>query len=171
MKNYKDSDYALNKHSNGIVYRFADKIIEVALEDYLTENPGKTEDDFLKLKAFSDADYLSQDRMDYQQTWKNSSISDLDETTECCTSSPEESMIVEMDKLDEIKTRKYQTQLARQALESLTDVQRRRYLMYHIDGLTTRRIAEIEGVEQRSVMDSLEWAEKKIKKFLKNSKK
>jgi hypothetical protein len=40
MKNYKDSDYALNKFSEGIVYRFADRIVEITLEDYLAENPG-----------------------------------------------------------------------------------------------------------------------------------
>ena len=46
MKNYKDSDYALNKFSEGIVYRFADRIVEIAQEDYLAENPGKTAQDF-----------------------------------------------------------------------------------------------------------------------------
>lgn len=43
MKNYKDSDYALNKFSEGIVYRFADRIVEITLEDYLAENPGYIE--------------------------------------------------------------------------------------------------------------------------------
>ena len=33
MKNYKDSDYALNKFSEGIVYRFADRIAEITLEE------------------------------------------------------------------------------------------------------------------------------------------
>ncbi len=35
MKNYKDSDYAINKSSEGIVYRFADRIVEIILKDYL----------------------------------------------------------------------------------------------------------------------------------------
>ena len=39
MKNYKDSDYARNKFSEGIVYRFADRIVEITLKDYLAENP------------------------------------------------------------------------------------------------------------------------------------
>ncbi len=51
LKNYKDSDYALNKFSEGIVYRFADRIVEITLEDYLAENPGKTAQDFLEPKA------------------------------------------------------------------------------------------------------------------------
>lgn len=46
MKNYRKSDYALNKYRKGIVYKFADGIVEVTLEDYLRENPDKTETDF-----------------------------------------------------------------------------------------------------------------------------
>ena len=64
MKNYRDSDYALNKHSVGIVYRFADSIVEVTLAEYLLENPGCTEADFLELKEFSDADYYERDRLE-----------------------------------------------------------------------------------------------------------
>lgn len=47
----------------------------------------------------------------------------------------------------------------------LTEIQCRRFYMYFIKGLSTRRIAEIEGVHQRAVWDSLQWAEKKLKKF------
>ena len=46
LKNYTDSDYAINKYSEGIVYKFADGIVEVTLADYLRDNPGKTEEDF-----------------------------------------------------------------------------------------------------------------------------
>jgi DNA-directed RNA polymerase specialized sigma24 family protein len=56
--------------------------------------------------------------------------------------------------------------IAKSVLDRLTDIQRRRYLMYHADGLTTREIAAREGAAQRSVMDSLEAAAKKIKKVL-----
>jgi hypothetical protein len=34
MRNYRKSDYAINKYSPNIVYRFHDEIIEVSLEDY-----------------------------------------------------------------------------------------------------------------------------------------
>ncbi|KAF5065725.1 hypothetical protein DSECCO2_270830 [anaerobic digester metagenome] len=54
MKNYKDSDYALNKFSKGIVYRFADRIAEITLKDYLAENTYKTLKDFIEFKALSD---------------------------------------------------------------------------------------------------------------------
>lgn len=54
MWNYRKNDYAANKYSPNIVYRFNDEIIEISLEDYLEENPDRTEQDFLKLKALSD---------------------------------------------------------------------------------------------------------------------
>ncbi|MDR0818701.1 MAG: RNA polymerase subunit sigma-24, partial [Oscillospiraceae bacterium] len=60
MKNYQNSDYALNKFSKGIVYRFTDGIVEVTLADYLAENPGRTETDFRILKEASDENYLKQ---------------------------------------------------------------------------------------------------------------
>ena len=49
MRNYKDSDYALNRYSQGIVYKFSDGIVEITLEDYLRDNPNKTEEDFAEL--------------------------------------------------------------------------------------------------------------------------
>jgi hypothetical protein len=71
MKNYQDSDYALNKHSNGIVYRFADgSRFTVTLTDYLAENPDKTEDDFRRFKELSDSDYLESDRSGYRKSGK-----------------------------------------------------------------------------------------------------
>ena len=43
MKNYRSNDYALNKYSKGIVYKFVDGIVEITLEEYLHSNPDKTE--------------------------------------------------------------------------------------------------------------------------------
>ncbi|MDE7352968.1 MAG: hypothetical protein K2O06_07940 [Acetatifactor sp.] len=37
MKNYKESDYALNKYSQGIIYKFVDGVVEVTLADYLRQ--------------------------------------------------------------------------------------------------------------------------------------
>ena len=62
MKNYRNSDYAANKNSKGVVYRFANQTIEITLEDYLRENPDKNEADFTELKSLSDEIYLKQVR-------------------------------------------------------------------------------------------------------------
>jgi hypothetical protein len=169
MKNYQDSDYALNKHSDGIVYSFADgSKFTVRLTDYLAENPHKTEDDFRRLKELSDSDYFERDRSGYRQSWKDTPIGELSETVLCSVPSPETEII---DAPEEARRKRKRAVLAQKVWDKLTEIQRRRYRMYHVSGMTTRKIAEIEGVDQRTVMDSLEWAEKKIKKFLGNTKK
>ena len=62
MKNFDKSDYALNKFSEGIVYKFSNEIREITKEQYLRENPNKTEGDFLKLKEISDEIFLDEIR-------------------------------------------------------------------------------------------------------------
>jgi DNA-directed RNA polymerase specialized sigma24 family protein len=166
MRNYQDSDYAVNKKSKRIVYRFADQTIEIALEDYLQENPDKTESDFAELKKLSDSDYLNQDRNNYRQTWKNIPIHGLEDTKSCAVPSPEDEII---EKAEQAAKKHHRRKLAKQALDTLTDVQRRRYLMYHIKGLSSWKIAEIENVNQSKIMKSLTAAEKKIKKVLKST--
>jgi len=136
MKNYRDSDYALNKHSEGIVYRFADKIVEVTLADYLEENLGKTAEDFRRLKEFSDKDYLEQDRIGYRQTWKNTPLDALENTELCSSSSPEELLINAFHALEEAERQNSRALLTKKVWDKLTDVQRRRYLLYHVEGLT-----------------------------------
>jgi DNA-directed RNA polymerase specialized sigma subunit len=164
MMNYRESDYALNKYSDGIVYRFADSIVVITLSDYLAENPGKAEADFLELKKMSDRDYLRKDRSDNAQTKKNDT---LDEAALNLAPSPEETLINKIDEREEVKIRRQRLGKAYQALDRLTEVQRRRYLLYHVKGKTIREIADIEGVFFTSVHECLQAAEKKIKKFLK----
>jgi DNA-directed RNA polymerase specialized sigma subunit len=163
MKNYMNSDYAVNKNARGIIYRFADIIVEITLEIYLRENPDKTENDFVELKTLSDSIYLEQDREEYRQTYRNVSIHGLDETEICSVPSPEDEVI---ERQQEAMKQKHQRRLAKQALTTLTEVQHRRYLLYHVNGLTMREIAKIEGVIHSKIQKSLEASEKKIKKFL-----
>jgi DNA-directed RNA polymerase specialized sigma subunit len=170
INKYANSDYALNKKNpEAIVYRFADgSIVTVTLEAYLAENPGKTAEDFHTLKTLSDADYHGWDRADYRQTWKNLSIHGWEETEHCAGESLEEMLI---DRPERESEESRQLVLAAQALDKLTDIQRRRYLMHTAKGLTTREIAAKEGTSQRTVMDSIQGAEKKIRKFLSGGKK
>ena len=169
MKNYQNSDYALNKYSGGIVYRFADEIVEVTLADFLADNPGKTEADFRALKELSDADYYASDRAENAQTKKNSPFDEMDETLLCGEPSPEETLIGEIEEQEEAERYQERLNTANRALDKLTDVQRRRYLMYHVDGLTLRQIADVEGVVHTKIQNSIEAAKKKIKKVLADS--
>lgn len=58
----------------------------------------------------------------------------------------------------------------RNALESLSDVQRRRIKLYYFDDLTQQEIADKEGVSIRAVQYTLNSAINELKKDLKNFK-
>lgn len=160
MRNYKDSDYALNRYSQGIVYKFADGIVEVTLEEYLRDNPDKTEEDFAELKALSDEIYYQQDRQEYRVSHRNVSISAMEDSMIASALSVDAELI---QKAEEKKA----LEAAIRLLESgkLTTVQKRRFYLHFFQGLSTRQIAKLEGVHQRAVWDSLMWAEKKLKKI------
>ena len=171
MKHYTNSDYALNKYSEGIVYRFADEIVEITLADYLTDNPGKTEDDFRALKELSDGIYLEQVQDENAQTKKNSPFDEMDESLLYGEPSPEDILVGEINALEDAERYQERLNTANRALEALTEVQRRRYLMYRVEGMTLRQIADTEGVLHSKIQKSIEGAEKKIKKVLADSKK
>lgn len=160
MKNYKDSDYALNKFSEGIVYRFADQIVQITLTDYLAENPGKTEQDFLELKTLSDEIYHQQDINENRTSRLDVSMNELEETEALATASPDAELIHKSDSKNAMEA-------AKQLLEkgNLTEVQRRRFILYFFRGLSYRQIARREGVHFTSVHESIEAASAKLKKF------
>lgn len=162
MKNYKDSDYALNKFSEGIVYKFADRIVEITLEDYLAENPGKTAEDFLELKALSDEIYHQQVIHENRTSRLNVSMNGLEERLELATVSLDKSLIHKIDGENAMEA-------AKRLLDSgdLTEVQRRRFLLHFFQGLSYRQIASREGVHFTSVHESIEAATAKLLKFFK----
>lgn len=163
MKNYTDSDYALNKFSEGIVYKFADRIVEVTLEDYLSENPDRTEQDFRELKELSDAIYLDQVRAENSQTRKNIPIHGMEETRDLGGIPIDEQYIEMLDK-------QYATEAIALLLESglLTDVQERRFRLLIFGGLSKRKIALMEGVHKKSVDECIAAVLDKLKKISAN---
>ncbi len=158
MKNYRDNNYAVNKYSKAIVYRFADKVIEVTLEAYLAENPGKTVQNFEELKTLSDEIYFEQDRSENAQTKKNLSIHGIEETDKLSTLPLEDEYI-----------RRQEEQLLEDIIDKyLTENQARRIRLCIYQGLSSRKIARLEGLHYRTIQDSLVLAKKKIEKRLKN---
>lgn len=164
MRDYHKSDYAINKYSPNIVYRFHDEIVEVCLKDYLAENPDKTERDFAKLKALSDEIYCEQDRAESAQTRKDVSIHGLEEMDCCSTCSLE-------DELEELMVEAQNRRYARIALRRLfaagvlTEVQKRRFQLHVFRGLSTRQIGRLEGTSHQAIAKSLNLAIKKLKRF------
>ena len=171
MKNYQDSDYALNKYSEDIVYRFADGIHVVTLADYLAENPDKTEADFHEIKKISDEIYLEQVQDENTQTRNNSSFDELDEMLLFHLNSPENIFIYEVDEQETAKHHKKRMSAMKEIKYILTEKQWKRYLHYHVDGLSMREIAKLEGKHFTTIEESLQSADKKIKKFFTNSQK
>ena len=161
MKKYKKSDYSMNKYSDGIVYSFCNgSALEVTLEDYLTENPDKTEQDFKELKKLSDEIYLEQDRDEYNQTRKNITMCNMENLIDSTELPLNEAYI---DMLD----RQAAVSAFNRLLESgsLTEVQERRFRLYIINGLSMRKIAETEGVTYHAVALSIKEAKQALKKF------
>lgn len=163
MKNYKESDYALNKYSEGIVYRFADRTVEITLEDYLAENPSKTAKNFLELKALSDEIYHEQVMQENRTSRLDVSIHGLEETEVFATADPDTELIHKSDTRQAMEA-------ARQLLESeeLTETQRRRFILHFFKGYSYRKIAAMEGVFFTSVAESIVAASNKLKKYFKN---
>lgn len=164
MYDYRKSDYAINKNSPNIVYRFHNEVLEITLEDYLKENPDKTEKDFAELKALSDQIYYEQDRAESAQTRKDDSLTGLEETKVCATLPLDEEW---EEKLTEFQNRLY----ARRAFEKLfeadvlTEIQKRRFCLYVFKGLSIRQIGRLEGRSHQVVAKSLNLAIRKLKKF------
>lgn len=161
MKEYWKSDYALNKRSASIVYQFADGLVEITLEDYIRENPGKTEADFLTLKAISDQIYQEQFSRAKAQTRRELPLYDCIKVS---VPSAEDALMR--------KIRVHELELIRARLDRfigsglLTEIQRRRFYLYCIQNRSTRQIARAEGVTQKPVWRSLQLCQKKFQKFL-----
>ena len=158
---YYKSNYALNRNKKAIVYENADgTILEITFEKIAAGNPSFTEADFEKLKEFSDQLYLDEQRSDvtYNKHVKGS-FDEMEDSSWLATESFENELLdkLEDDSLEAI-VRKYID-------ENFTEVQRRRFLMF-LNGISTVKIAEIEGCNQNAVWKSIELARKKLKNLL-----
>lgn len=95
------------------------------MEDYLAKNPGKTAEDFLKLKALSVEIYHQQVINENRTSRLDVSMNGLEERSEFATVSLDATLIHTSDTHNAIKG-------ANRLLDSgdLTEVQRRRFVLY-----------------------------------------
>ena len=91
---------------------------------------------------------------------KNFGLDEIDDISEFATESFENELLNSLE--DESLGKNIRNYID----EKLTEVQRRRFLMF-LNGITTVKIAEIEGCNQNAVWESIQGARKKLKKFLK----
>ena len=87
---------------------------------------------------------------------------------ECCFLSDEEPNAIDaMIEIEENEVFRCREEMIRRALKILTDTQRRRTEMYFVKGMSFRKIAEIEGIDEKAVRKSIEGAKKKIFEYFK----
>ena len=152
------SIYALNKkHPEAIIYTDANgQLICLTREDF------DTEEDFLLWKNWSDADYHLSEKQDHVQANHTLPLGEITEAVGA-TDGPE----VLMERREEQQERRaYSAETILRMRGYLTDAQFRRVWMYCAENMSEDRIAQIEGISQCSISESLGTALKKIRRIL-----
>ena len=167
MSNYKDSDYALNYKRAGIVYRFAESIVEISLEELLLVHPDLTGKDFLHWKQISDEMYLQEKLTNWRFTHKDCCLDAALAHDALTVPSAEETLLAEENRRAEQSAHKKKMRLVNFALDTLSPKQRRRFLLYVVNQNTLEQIAELEGVSFQAIQLSVKTAYAKIRKYLK----
>lgn len=156
----RKSIYALNKKDpNAIVYTDAEgNLIRLTRDDFFRE------EEFLRWKKMSDADYHGEEKADHLYYDGTLSLEGLSEEA-IATPSAEEGYIAEIN----LSERQLLGKLLLEGMgNQLTELQRKRLWLYCVSGMTEQEIASSEGIAQQNVSKSIASAKKKIKKFLKN---
>ena len=152
----KKSDYALNKQNpEAIVYTDADRN-----EILLTRDDFESEAEFLKWKAWSDADYHQ--AANAARGHDDHTVS-LIESTDSHVDSPED---LEIARIFRSEQKERDAALAHKIKMLLTPTQYRRFHLYYVDGLTEQEIADVENVGQGRVSKSLAAAKRRIMNYL-----
>ena len=95
-KDYRKSDYGINKYSEGIVYRYADgSSLTITFEMIAAGNPAFTQDDFEKIKAFSDDFYHKEAKAECNQSYYIKSSLDENKNSNWLTTTPLETELFE----------------------------------------------------------------------------
>ena len=153
----KDSLYSINKKNpDAVVYKFAN-----GEESRITRADFATEDEFLAFKAWSDEDLHIEDKREVLAGLRQVSIDDI---SEAAISTPAVDVVMERQH-QRAEQRRKASEMVVQLKDKLTETQVRRLWMYHVDGLDTYEIAEIEGNTHQAVSKSIIAAEKKLKNF------
>lgn len=69
------------------------------------------------------------------------------------------------DSLEDMIIRRLELETLQKAMQSLTDVQKKRLQMYFFEGMTIREIAEREGINRNAVWKSLQATIARLKEF------
>jgi DNA-binding CsgD family transcriptional regulator len=169
MSNFNTrTDWVFNQNNKAaLVDHHADGDEVITLERFLADSPNNTPEMFAALKAESDAIFEAEDNA--ARECGENEIPLYDWSGKCATPSLEDELFGdggESERNANLERREKLFALLPAAMDKLSPTQLRRLLLHRRDGLTTREIAEQEGCSHQSVVESLQAADKKIKKFL-----
>ena len=100
-------------------------------------------------------EYWRLERREARHSWHLEGMSEGDLLNGECAETPEEALMRQVE-LAEL----------RRALGKLPHVARRRFLLHHLEGLSVRTLARIEGCSDRAIKYSLALARKKLWELL-----
>ena len=161
----KNGIYVLNKGtSESVIYKFVDnETIDVTRELFLENVPGSTEDEFDYFKEQSDELFRLEENSNRKHRKYDVSLYEESFMSEETSLSAEEKFMRNEQQIeDQI--------LINTLLSSLTETQKRRYILYAADGYTIREIADKENVGFTKVAKTIRLAQKKVETVLKQRK-
>ena len=123
--------------------------------------------EFDKMKKILTDDTKAENKVEWRIAHKNVSLEYFDNTDLLCLPSLEEEYIERFEGEEDYRTLENALFIINSCL---TEKQQKRYVQCKFKGETTRSIAMKEGVSQRTIQDSIELSEKKIKIFLESAK-
>ena len=161
---------------NGCKYAVASRYSRERLEELYTEN----------LKKFSPFIYLTEAEYEPIREANNNNnkhhmrdvnnhddygyTEDMMEVMHECTlllADPEPDVLTSIIEREDEELRARQISALPEAMEMLTEKQKKRIIMHFYEGMTYREIAELENTGLSTVQDSIDLAKEKIKNFLK----
>ena len=161
---------------NGCKYAVASRYSKERLEELYTEN----------LRKFSPYIYLTEEEYQPIRESNNNNnkhhmrdvnnhddygyTEDMMEVMHECTlllADPEPDVLTSIIEREEEELRARQIAALPEAMEMLTEKQKKRITMHFYEGMTYREIAELENTGLSTVQDSIDLAKEKIKNFLK----
>lgn len=165
MKHNKNTGHQSRRDSGGILYCFADGVLEITLEMFLSENPDATQEDYQKWKDLCARLFAQERRDSWRQTHKNVLLHE-ETLADVHTDSAEDAYFSRQEEEAAQAHLQRQRCLLQVALERIGKKQRRRFLMHVAHGMSCRDIAAVEGVSHQTVHRSILRARATIEQYL-----
>jgi predicted DNA-binding protein YlxM (UPF0122 family) len=169
-KNYKSENYGVNKYSEGFVYKSVTGDYEITLEQFLKENPGMSEKDFLYWKSISDELYHEESVRMTAIKRKEVPLEEIQDTLMVSIPSAEDEFLrietnIDENKLTEekIKDPAFILEIAKAILPG---IHLNRFIAFYYENKKIKDIAAAEYVHRTTVSHSIKKAEKKIRGYL-----